>query len=409
MAASLICFISSEFFAAILLQRPELAYYIRVASVLVLFQTLFTLTYNLFIGLDSAEEASLTKAIMSIIKASSVPILIIFGFGVMGVFLSHILGYVASSLLGLFLLFSGHYRKLKLMLKPNRGKENFNLARHLRTMIRYGLPLYISSLLAMLLNQYQLILLASYASNIEIGSFKAATNISSILTILIIPITTALLPAFSKIESTNVKENLEKFLNLSVKYSSLIMLPVTILIMVLSKDLVNIIYGQGYSLSATYLTLYISIYLLMAIGYQVIESLFNGIGETGLTLKTYLASLIVFLPLSTLLTQQYKVVGMIVAQVVSSTILTFYGINLLVRRLKINFNIKSQPRIIAISILSAFPIIAFLKISPLTEIFNLGYKPTKLQSVKLIPSLMMLIAVVSEKERITQLKGVERW
>jgi len=55
----------------------------------------------------------------------------------------------------------------------------------------------------------------------------------------------------------------------------------------------------------------------------------------------------------------------------ASTILTFYGINLLVRRLKINFNIKSQPRIIAISILSAFPIIAFLKISPLTEIFNL--------------------------------------
>ncbi|MEM0010752.1 MAG: oligosaccharide flippase family protein [Candidatus Bathyarchaeia archaeon] len=340
-------------------------------SVLVLFQTLFTLTYNLFIGLDSAEEASLTKAIMSIIKASSAPILIIFGFGVMGALLSHILGYVASSLLGLFLLLSEHYRKLKLMLKPNRGKENFNLARHLRTMIRYGLPLYISSLLAMLLNQYQLILLASYASNIEIGSFKAATNISSILTILIIPITTALLPAFSKIESTNVKEDLEKFLNLSVKYSSLIMLPVTILVMVLSKDLVNIIYGQGYSLSATYLTLYISIYLLMAIGYQVIESLFNGIGETGLTLKTYLASLIVFLPLSTLLTQQYKVIGIIVAQIVSSTILTFYGINLLVRRLKINFNIKSQLRIIAISILSAFPIIAFLKISPLTEIFNL--------------------------------------
>jgi len=207
---------------------------------------------------------------MSIIKASSAPILIIFGFGVMGALLSHILGYVASSLLGLFLLFSGHYRKLKLMLKPNRGEENSNLARHLRTLIGYGLPLYISSLLAMLLNQYQLILLASYASNIEIGSFKAAANISSILTILIIPITTALLPAFSKIKSTNVKEDLEKFLNLSVKYSSLIMLPVTILVMILSKDLVNIIYGQDYSLSATYLTLYISIYLLMAIGYQII-------------------------------------------------------------------------------------------------------------------------------------------
>ena len=44
-------------------------------------------------------------------------------------------------------------------------------------------------------------------------------------------------------------------------------------------------------------------------------------------------------------------------------------------------------------------------------------KPTKLNVlrataypiVKLIPSLRMHIAVVSEKERITKLKGVERW
>ena len=44
-------------------------------------------------------------------------------------------------------------------------------------------------------------------------------------------------------------------------------------------------------------------------------------------------------------------------------------------------------------------------------------KPTRLNVlrataypiVKLIPSLRMLIAVVSEKERITQLKRVERW
>ncbi|MBC7129897.1 oligosaccharide flippase family protein, partial [Candidatus Bathyarchaeota archaeon] len=73
--ASIICFLLADFWAANLLNNPAVSPYIRIASTLVLFQTLWITIYSLFIGLDKAEASSITKTIMAIIKAATAPAL----------------------------------------------------------------------------------------------------------------------------------------------------------------------------------------------------------------------------------------------------------------------------------------------------------------------------------------------
>jgi len=72
-AMSLLCFLCSDLLAVYLLNRPEIGFYVKLASISILFQTLYSLVYYAFIGLDRAERSSLIKALMSIVKASTAP------------------------------------------------------------------------------------------------------------------------------------------------------------------------------------------------------------------------------------------------------------------------------------------------------------------------------------------------
>ena len=58
--------------------------------------------------------------------------------------------------------------------------------------------------------------------------------------------------------------------------------------MVLSADLVHVLYGAKYQLTETYLPIYASVFFLTGLGYRIIESLFNGVGETKTDAKNLL-------------------------------------------------------------------------------------------------------------------------
>jgi len=242
---SLLCFLYSDFLAVYLLNRSEIGFYVKLASILILFQTLFNLVYYAFIGLDMAERSSLIKALMSIVKASTAPLLIILGLGVTGAVMGHVLGYIVAGIAGTSLLYFGPYRSLKSALKDAKDEGGNSFLGNLKLMVGYGFPLYLSSILLLVAGQYQLILLAYYVSNLEIGSFRAAVNLSSLLVVVVTPITTALFPAFSKLNPKSENQELKRFFNLSVKYSSLLIVPIAAAVMVLSASLVNVVYGAN--------------------------------------------------------------------------------------------------------------------------------------------------------------------
>ena len=111
---------------------------------------------------------------------------------------------------------------------------NSSSSDELRVLVGHGLPLYLAALLAVFLSQYQSIVLTHFATNIEIGNFNAAWNFNMLLMILIYPITTAMLPMFSKMPPENQRSEIARAFTLVVKYASLVMIPASVGVMVFS-------------------------------------------------------------------------------------------------------------------------------------------------------------------------------
>ena len=354
---SIIGFLLADFLSTNMLNRPELGFYVKLASIIILFQGLFTLIYSGFIGLDKAHTSSFIKILMSIIKVSFSLLLIIIGLGIIGAILGHVLGYTTAGIIGILLFFIS-YRNLKNNSYNTVDKNDYSFTNDIKLMINYGIPLYFSSLLGLIAGQYQLILLAFYTSNTEIGNFNAAVNLSSIISILVTPIGNALFPAFSKLSSED--ENARKFFNLSVKYISLLIIPTTIAVIIFSPDLVRLLYGKEYMLASIYLPIYIILYLYTGLGSYSIIALFNGLGKTQLTLKVQLMNLTILIPLALFLTMMRGVLGLILTLLISNLLSLIYGFTLARKKFNITISFRDQLMIYLSSLLSALPSILFL-------------------------------------------------
>ena len=266
--ASLICLLFADFFAAYLLNRPELTIYIKIVSFYILFQVLFDSVSSAFIGLDRMERSAQIMVLMSFTRLSVAPLLILLGYGIAGGVTGNVLAYAVAAVIGLLAILAGPYRKLSL--SPNFGNED---SFGLRPLISYGFPLYLGSLLYALQSEFQSILLAYFTSNYVIGNFAVAVLLPGTLVgVICSPATSALFPAFSKLNPKTQPEQLRRFFSLSAKYTSLIALPVSMVTIVLSKQLVYLIYGVGYQLAPMLLSLYAISFSLQVWGQRCWEA-----------------------------------------------------------------------------------------------------------------------------------------
>jgi O-antigen/teichoic acid export membrane protein len=305
------------------LNRPEAGFYIRVSSFLIVFQALFNLLYSLYVGLDRCDVGAAVKVFMSIVKSTSAPLLVVLGLGVFGAVLGHVLGFTVSAVLGISLLYLGPYRALRSVMRDG-VESGASFARDLKTMISYGLPLYVSSLILLLADQYRLILLAYNVSDAEIGNFQAARNFASLLVVISTPISTALFPAFSKLDPAG--EDVRKAFQYSVKYTGMLIVPAALFTILMSRSLVEIVYGDRYLLAPVFLSLYTAVYLYSAFGSIVLDNFFNGVGATTINLKATLIYVASFLPLSIILISLLRVEGLILSILTSSILKVVYGV-----------------------------------------------------------------------------------
>jgi len=358
-AMSTTCFIFSDALATHVLNRPGMGFLVRLASALILFEAIFVTLNSAFIGLDRMEGSALIMNAQSIAKTALSPLLVVLGFSVVGALAGHITSYMIASLAG-SLIFSKYYKGL--------GKSsNTSFSSNIKVLLHYGFPLYLSTLIPLVRGQYQTVILAFFTSNVEIGNLHIAINLSTMMNVLIFPLT-VLFPAFSKV-SLNSNE-LKKAFTLAVKYTALFTVPATVLVATLSKDLVYTLYGHSYRSAPTFLSLYILTFLYTGAGSIVLGYLFGGIGETSTVFKLNLINLLVFLPLAPVLTMLYGAPGSIVALLISGFISLAYGLFIATKKIHVKPDFKASSRIYLSSFLSAIPVLAFLYVSPFNGLPN---------------------------------------
>ena len=87
---SLVNFFAADLFASLVLQRPELAPYLRIASILIIFRVIFTTSISAFVGLDKSEYSAITSNIQAISKTLISVALVLMGFTITGALIGQI-------------------------------------------------------------------------------------------------------------------------------------------------------------------------------------------------------------------------------------------------------------------------------------------------------------------------------
>lgn len=361
--ASLALFLLSESIATNLFQRPQISVLIRLSSLYLLGQGALNTVNSAYIGLDKTEKRGFLMNVAAITKAITSISLILIGFGVVGATLGIGLSSVLACGIGVSLLL---WHTIPTLRQRSRG-ENINFSEGMRLMVTYGKPLYFAVLLFNIFSRYQSFILAIFASNIEIGDYAVAMNFSILITLLSQPIATSLFPAFSKLTIENDRVSLGKMFRLSVKYTSLLVIPASLALILFSRQLVYTLYGAQFELAPGYLAFYAAVFLCAGLGTIVTSSFFNGQGDTWTTFKINLVKLAILVPLVPLLTIHYGVLGLIASILASEFLSAIYGLSLIHRKYGIALDSASSLRIAITSIFSALTIYIFLRLFPLSN------------------------------------------
>ena len=149
-------------------------------------------------------------------------------------------------------------------------------------MLRYGLPQSGAIIMSGFLLQFYAFLIAFYLSDQIIGNYNLALNFSIIVSFFVTPIQTLLFPAFSKLDPKKDQKTLQNVFKYSVKYSSLLVLPATFMVMALSEPAVATLFPGKYELTPLYLSLYIISFLYTAFGRLSSLNLIKGQGRAGI-------------------------------------------------------------------------------------------------------------------------------
>ena len=366
---SIVLLLLSESIATSILRRPGLGLLVRFTSLYLVGQAIFMTLNSIFIGLDKTEKSGLLMNIQAITKIVASPLLIILGMGAIGAILGAGLGFLFAAGIGIAILFLRIYPSLH----RRDGGENVNFLQGLKMMVNYGMPLYLSTLIFSLVAQYRSFILSLFVSNVEIGNYRIAMNFSVLITLLSYPIATSLLPAFSKVNIEDDRDVVEKMFKLSVKYTSLLVIPASFAVAVLSNEVVNVLYGPQYGLAPGYLTLYILSFLGTGLGMIVVNSFFNGQGDTMATFRMNVINLGLSVPMAIILTLLYGVPGLIVSILASMCLSVTYGLFLARKKYSVTVDWNSSLRTGVASLSSALLVYIFIAFTPIpTSIFKLA-------------------------------------
>ena len=347
-ALSLLGFLLSDFLAINVLKRPVIAPLLQIASFTVLTSALVSTATAAFTGIEKMHLNSIMLVSQSIIKTAVIIALVILGLGTYGAIIGFTVASLLSGLIGILLVFT-IYKHL-----PNPNGSKLEIGNNIKTMLKYGLPLSLGLIIAGFLVQYYNFLLYIYVSdNALIGNYAIAQNFVVLITFFAMPVTTMMFPAFSKLDHQKDQETLKNVFQTSVKYASLLVIPVTAMIITLAQPAISALFGNKYAEAPLFLALLAFTYLYPLLGNLSIASLINGQGQTTFNLIIAVITAALGFPLGFILISNYGVLGLIIATLTAGIPSIIISLIFTKKRYNVTVNYKSSAKILLSSAVAA--------------------------------------------------------
>jgi O-antigen/teichoic acid export membrane protein len=298
-------------FLADIFQRPAITQLIQIASLFILSGALVNASTAAFTGMERMHLNSIMLIVQSLVKTGLIIGLVILGLGTLGAVVGFSIAVLVAGITGLLLVYT-IYTSL-----PKQSDGKLELGATIRTMVKYGFPISIGAILTGFLTQFYSYVMAIFVTdNSSIGNYSVALNFVVLITFFATPVTTMLLPAFSKLDHQKDHDILRNVFQYSVKYSALIVVPVTIMVMALSQPAIGTIFQNSYVEAPLYLALSSVVYIFSALGSLSINSLINSQGDTKYNLKLSILTVVLGFPLSFIFISQFGIIGLIFTTII---------------------------------------------------------------------------------------------
>ena len=325
--SSLIFIGLSGWIATSVVDRPELgAVIIPIAMVSVLGQAAFYITDLGMTGLGRFDKAGLVQALLGATKLVVSISLVLLGFGVTGAVAGYTASYLVAGALG-----------VAYVAWLARGRFPKGMKAGIRQGVRYGFPIYLSTLAAGFVAPVITTVLALTVSNSQIGGYTAAGTFTTLTALFTYPISTALFPLFSrKVEDLR---SLGEPYQIPLRYTALLVIPVTTFIIAFSGPLMVTFYGRVYAFGTTYVALLAATSLFAGVGSLAWNALLNGIGRTRDALVTTAIGSVVSVVSAAGLIEVAGVAGAIVGQLVGAAFSLAIGTWMVRKRLGVGLGL----------------------------------------------------------------------
>jgi O-antigen/teichoic acid export membrane protein len=340
------------------LNRPAIAPLIRIASFFILTGALVNTSSAAFTGMETMHLNSVLLIIQSTIKTVLIVGLVLLGLGTLGAVTGFTVAVLFAGLTGVLLMWT-MYKSL-----PKPTHSNLEIITTIKTMFKYGLPLSIGTILSGFVTQFYSYILAIYViNNAAIGNYNVALNFVVLITFFATPVTTMLFPAFSKLDSQKDGELLKNIFQYSVKYASLVVVPVTTMVIALAQPAIGTIFQDSYAQAPLFLALLSITYLYTALGNLSAGNLINGQGYTTFNMGLTILTALIGFPVSFVLISQFGVIGLIVTSLTVSLPSLFIGLRFIKKQFGVSVDWVSSAKILFSSAIAA--VLTYVLISQL--------------------------------------------
>ena len=334
-------YFTSGIFAGIF-NMPGLPGLLKILSPVFPFALVGGALLGLLNGLREMKKYAAATIIQSVLMVIITVILIYYGFGVAGAVIGVVLSSVGSCA---FLVWAC------------RGYFDITLEGYRQTtrkLLGFGAQIFGANAINMINYQADIILIGFFLTATDVGYYAVAVGLSRFFWIIPQAIQTITYPATSEYWANNNHDALQTMIDKSMKYTACILLPVGLGVGFFAKDIITLMFGEGFGYAVLPLQILIVGTVIFGIACKAIGSSLAGVNRPDLSLKTTSAGAILNIILNVLLIPYFGIIGAAVATAVSLITMSFIFDGLTIKTLLIKLDIKWFAQITGITLIAIF-------------------------------------------------------
>lgn len=320
---ALLVFIFSNQISTSFFHNIALAPLLRIFSFMIPLSTIGSILLASFRAFQRVEyEVGLKEITEKAIRLLATLLLVFFGFGVIGATYSYLISAVIVFVLAIFIL-----EKKVFPIFARRIKAKY----YAKELLSYSIPLLLTSVLVFVIVWIDTLMLGYFRTASEVGIYNAAHPTAALMFVLPTALISLFLPIITGLYSQKKHEQIKQLYKRVSKWIFLVSFPLFLVMIVFSRQIITIIFGNEYAAAATPLAILVFGYLLYSMSYTS-SNILSMVKKTKLIFYINLIFAGSNILLNFLLIPRFGVNGAAIATTISyilgSLLYIFFGFNI---------------------------------------------------------------------------------